>query len=323
MTNGFQTQVYNQPAAGVPGNRASFNLIQSYDAGPGGLVAGSALFTGRFAWVTPPLDPNGTPSIANCFGSGAPAGFVMNNQQGLNSTYLSWAGQQVGPGFQCALMISGDFWVQNDGATEALYGQKAYADVLTGKISFAAAGASAQSVTATGSSIAASTLSVTGSIADNVLTVSAVGSGVVVAGATLSGTGVATGTKVLSQLSGTAGGVGTYRVNIPEQTVASTTISGTYGTMTVGTVTVGTAFSVGQAITNTTSGNVVAGTTITQLLTGTGGAGSTFAVDNNTVVSSQSISAISAVETKFYARSTGLPGEIVKISSISNAGDSN
>ena len=53
------------------------------------------------------------------------------------------------------------------------------------------------------------------------------------------------------------------------------------------------------------------------------GCSSTFAVSNNTVVSSQSISAVQAVETKFYARSTGLPGEVVKISSISNAGGSN
>lgn len=317
-TGGFQTQVYSQPSPAVAGDRASQNPIFSYDAGPGGLVSGSALYVGRFAWVTSPLDPNGTPSLANSFGAGAPSGFLMRNQQALNTTFLSPAGMQVQPGAQTALQISGDFWVVNDGTTEALYGQKAYADLATGKVSFAATGSPTTGPSATGSSIAASTFSVTGSISGDVLTVTAVGSGTVVAGGTISGTGIASGTKILSQLTGTAGGVGTYRVSIPEQTVASTTVSGTYGTLTIGTLTTTATFAVGQQLNAT--GSVVAGTTITQALTGSGGSGSTFVVDNNTVVSSQVISALVSVETKFYARSTGLPGELVKISSTTNAG---
>src|SRR5580698_7558744 len=108
-TGGFQTQVYDQPAAFIAGNRTSQNPIFSYDAGPGGLVAGSSLFVGRWAWVTAPLDPNGTPTIANSFGNGAPNGFVQLEQQALNSTYLSNAGMQIAPGFQCSLQIAGDF----------------------------------------------------------------------------------------------------------------------------------------------------------------------------------------------------------------------
>ena len=317
-TGGFQTQVYSQPSPAVAGDRASQNPIFSYDAGPGGLVSGSALYVGRFAWVTSPLDPNGTPSLANSFGAGAPSGFLMRNQQALNTTFLSPAGMQVQPGAQTALQIAGDFWVVNDGTTEALYGQKAYADLATGKVSFAATGSPTTGPSATGSSIAASTFSVTGSIAGDVLTVTAVSSGTIVAGATISGSGIASGTKVLSQLTGTAGGAGTYRVSIPEQTVASTTVSGTYGTLTIGTLTTTATFEVGQQLNAT--GSVVAGTTITQELTGSGGSGATFVVDNNTVVSSQVISALVTVETKFYARSTGLPGELVKISSTTNAG---
>lgn len=313
-TGGWQTQVYGQPAAAIAGDRASQNPIFSYDAGPGGLVAGTSLFVGRFAWVTSPLDPNGTPSIANSFGAGFPSGFLMNGQQGLQPTYLANAGMQVQPGYECALQISGDFWCVNDGATEALFGQKAYANLADGKITFAAAGAPTQAASVTGS-VAASTFSVTGSIAGDVLSVSAVGSGTVVNGATISGTGIASGTQIVSQLSGTAGGIGTYRVSIPQQTVASTTVSGTYGTMTVTAVGSG-ALALNQQIAGT---NVVAGTTITQFLTGTGGTG-TYVVNNNTVVSSTTITSNSNVETKFYARSTGLPGEIVKISSTTLAG---
>ncbi len=43
-------------------------------------------------------------------------------------------------------------------------------------------------------------------------------------------------------------------------------------------------------------------------------------VNNNTVVSSTTITASLAVETQFYARSTGLPTEAVKISSFKDAG---
>jgi hypothetical protein len=316
-TGGFQTQVYVQPAIGVPGNRASMNTIFSYDAGPGGLVAGTSLFTGRFAWVTQPLDPNGAPTIANSFGNGPPQGFLMNEAQGLNSTFLSFAGQQVQPGAMCTLQIAGDFLVQNDGTTEAQPGQKAFAYVATGKVAFAAAGTVFGGASATSSSIAASTFSVTGSIAGNTMTVTAVGSGTIVAGASISGTSIPTAPapKVVSQISGTAGGIGVYALNVGEITFASGTISGTYGTLTIGTAT-GT-FAVGDVLTGS---SVVAGTTITQNLTGSGGTGGTMAVDNNTVVSSTTITASLAVETKFIARSSGLPTEIVKMSSTTDAG---
>jgi hypothetical protein len=100
-------------------------------------------------------------------------------------------------------------------------------------------------------------------------------------------------------------------VSIPDQTVAAgTAISGTYGTLTVGGSVAGT-WGVGDTISGT---NVVAGTAITALISGTGGAG-TYAVDNNTVVSSTAITAAINVETKFFARSFAQPGELVKISS--------
>lgn len=317
MSGGFQQTVNVNPAPGVEGMRANMNQLISYAAGPGALVAGDALYVGRFAWVTGPLDPDGNASIANSYGSGLPAGFLMRALQATNTVFLSYAGMQVLPGVQCDLQIAGDFWVVNNGATEALVNQKAYADLATGKVSFAATGSPTQGASATGSSIAASTSSVTGSISGDLMTVTAVGSGVLRPGTTISGTSVASGTKILSQVSGTTGGVGTYRVSIPDQNAASTTISGTYGTLTVGTVTAGN-FAVGQQLAAT--GSVVAGTTITQLLTGTGGSGSTFAVDNNTVVSSQVISTTSNVETIFVARSAAPPGGLVKMSSYRDAG---
>ena len=310
---GFQTQVYDTPIIGFAGDRASNNEYATFDAGPFGLVAGAAgVSIGRFAWVAPPLDINGTPTVVNSFGQGNVAGLVPRILQGSNSTYLSNAGMTVLPGYGVYLITGGDFLVLNEGTTQAQRGQKAYADLLTGKVSFAATGSPNTGASATGSSIAASTASVTGSITGNILTVSAVGSGSLYPGATISGTNVATGTKIVNQLSGTTAGIGTYTVNLPEQTVASTTISATYGTLTIGTLTTTPVFAVNDPLNAT--GSVVAGTTVTAPLTGTGGSGSTFVVNNNTVVSSQTISAITNVETPFYALSTGLVGEIVKVS---------
>ncbi len=298
-------QINTVQAPAVAGDFCSHNPRWSVNAGPGGLVAGvGGVTVGRFAW----WDAVNHTTVLNS-GAGSPTGFVHREQQALITAYLSNASNVVPQGFGITLMSGGDFWVKNDGATEALVGQKAYADLATGKISFAATGAPTTGASVT-ASIAASTGSFTGSISDNTLTITAVGSGVVVAGGTLSGTGVVSGTMVVAQLSGTAGGIGTYSVNIGEQTVASTTISETYGTMTVSAVGSG-AISLNGVLSGT---NVVAGTAVTQFLTGTGGTG-TYVVNNNTVVSSTTITETSTVETKWYAMSQGLAGELIKMSS--------
>jgi hypothetical protein len=159
---------------------------------------------------------------------------------------------------------------------------------LAAVVSFSAAAAAIQTAfnandAAFTGAIAPATFSATGSITGNVLSVSAVSSGTIVAGATISGTGVTSGTTVVSQLTGTAGGVGTYQVS-STQSVASETISGAYGTLTVSALTSGT-IHVGQAV----AGNgTSAGTVIYQAGTGTGGAG-TYYVNNSQTVASGSL----------------------------------
>lgn len=66
--------------------------------------------------------------------------------------------------------------------------------------------------------------SVTGSISGTTLTVT-VASGQLTAGMVISGTGVTAGTTIISQLTGTQFGVGTYQVSL-SQTVAATAITG-------------------------------------------------------------------------------------------------
>lgn len=310
----FQTQVNAQPAPAVAGDFASANMNKySTLAGPGGLVAGpSGLTQARFAWLDyTHVDADGAPAVANNYGTGDVDGFVHRDQQGLITTYLAGSTMLIPPGFQVTLFNEGDFWVLNEGDIQALPGMKVYANFADGRATCAPSGS--PDTAAVTAAVAASTFSATGAIAGNVLTVTAVASGTIVPGASISGTGIASGTRIVSQLSGTTGGVGTYAVNIAEQDVTSTTVSGTYGTMTVSAVSSGT-LGVGDVLSGS---GVTAGTAITALGTGSGGTG-TYIVDENAVVSSTSVTAAKNVETKWFVRSAGLPGEVVKMSSTAH-----
>ncbi len=303
----FQSQVNGIPAPGLSGGFCDFNPAFSVAGGPGGIVAGnSGLLVGRFAWLsTQGMDPDSGPQIANNFGYGViPDGLVpRSGQQALITPYLAGASEQIPQGFPAWLLAGGrGLWVRNNGSSVAYRGMKAYANFSTGAVSFAPTG-SPTTASLTTSSIAAGTaISVTGSIAGNVLTVTNVATGVVYPGAILTGVGVATGTQVVAQLTGTAGGVGTYALNYGEQNIASETISGTYGVLTVGA---GTPISGGVL----SGSGVTAGTTVWGQLTA-----STWVVSPSQTAASTTITENVNIETKFIALSGGAVGELVKVS---------
>jgi hypothetical protein len=321
-SGGRQTAVSVQPAVGVAGDFCDLNPRYTVDAGAGGLVAGpNGCFVGRFAWIVPPTDSNGAPSQVNNYGTGVPAGFVGREQQGLNVTYLSDASLYIPAGFPVTVWSSAGFWMQNIGASQALQGQKAYANFNDGKVTFAATGSpTSGGVASAGSSwsIAAETSTITATVNGDVLTVTAVSGtyGVAIGALLTGGTGPSScyvTSQLLPLLSGEAlNGVGRYYVSVPEQ--AATTYTGlSFGLLTLTTVASG-KFGVGDTL--TVSGTAIsAGTTITQLLTGTGGSSST-AIVNLTQTASQgangTLTAAGNVETAFYARSFGLTNELVK-----------
>lgn len=321
MSGGFQTVVGTQPAPAVAGDFCDSNPRSTVNAGPGGLVAGDlGAIVAHFAWASyQGIDPDNAPTVVNSFGSGAPTGFVHREQQALISTYLAGSSMVVPQGFGITLFNEGGFWVKNDGTTLATIGMKAYARNSDGAVSFAATGAPG-TATITGSIGAVATTSVTGSISGNVLTVTAVGSGTLYPGSVLSGTGgggVTTGTTIVSQLSGTTGGVGTYSLNLVQEDVTSTTITGAAGLFTVASVGSGT-LAVGDVLAGTGGGGVTAGTTITALGTGTGGIGTYIVTPSQTVAVGTVVTANVTTETKFVAASSGLAGELVKMSSHLN-----
>lgn len=311
----FPKQVQVTPAPGVAGQFASTNPRVAAIAGPGGYVAGpNGCIVGNFGWGAPPPDANGTTTLLNSTGVGAPVGFVAENLQALITTYLGRATLVIPSGFMVVPFTEGDFWAANAGTTEAVQGQKAFARYSDGGVIFGAAGTIPLGASATGSTIAANTtvaaVAFTAAIAGDIMTVSAVATGTLYPGSLLATgpTGLVAGTTILSQLTGTAGSTGTYLVSVPEQTVASGSFTATYGIFTPGTTT-GT-FGVGDVLSGSGGGGVAAGTTITALISA-----GVWAVNLTQTVTSTTISAALAYETKFYAQSGGLPGEVVKISS--------
>jgi hypothetical protein len=248
---------------------------------------------------------------------------VRRSQQGFITTFLAETSMGLIPGQMATLFASVGMWVKNNGTTAAVPGQKAFANFADGTCSFAAAGASSPAASVTGS-IAAGTASVQGTISGNVLTVTAVNSGSLRAGAILAGTGgggVATGTQVITQLTsnetdGALGLTGTYALSIPNQTVvaSATAITATYGILTVSAVGSGT-LAVGQVLSGTGGGGVTANTFIAGLGTGVGGVG-TYYVSPTQTVTSTTIGAAASIETKFYCRTAGQPGDLVKISPV-------
>lgn len=129
----FQKQVYIEPAAAVAGDFASTNPRSTVDAGPGGLVAGTAGVTvGRFAWA------DATGKVTNA-GSGVPTGFVHREQQGVITAWLAESTMLIPSGLGVTLHNGGDFWVATK--TAATIGQKIFASNTDGTVSTGAAGA--------------------------------------------------------------------------------------------------------------------------------------------------------------------------------------
>lgn len=219
----FQNSFNIQPGVAVAGDFASANPRSSLLSGAGKFVAGAAgLTAGLFVWHDSSDDTK-----LNNYGAGAPAGFLHREQNALITAFLAESGGLIQPGVEVNAFNAGDFWAKNDGATAVTRGMKAYANQVTGKLYFGATGG-----------LSAATF--TGEIAASVLTASAV-TGTLAPGQLITGTGVTAGSYIGAQLSGTAGGAGTYPV------VGSTTVSSTAMTAYAGTETRWTAQSAGAA----------------------------------------------------------------------------
>ena len=286
----FQTQVNIHPAPAVAGDFASANPRASVLVGPGALVAGSlvpvgqtqaGVLVGRFAWTLPGSSANKVSGetdgavYVNSTGAGAPAGFVHREQQALITVFLGKAAQLVPVGLPMTLHNAGDFWAVNSSAATSKMGQVVYAINATGEAwpaDSTPAGSTLTTITIVANDLNVSAIAVNAfsscAITGTTLTVTTITTGGLFAGQVLSGTGVAVGTTVLNQLTGTAGSTGTYQVNISQTVAGATAMTGTGGWLTVTSMTNGKIL-VGMVL----SGGGVTATTVLPGGTGIGVAG--------------------------------------------------
>lgn len=138
-------------------------------------------------------------------------------------------------------------------------------------------------------SIAPAEADFTGSVINTTLAVLTTPTQPIVPGSALSGVGVAAGTTIVQQLTGAAGGVGTYQVSIP-QTVTAGALSAEWGVLTVSAFTQQQGpLTVGTLITDGAAGLVTAGTLVLQQLSGTSGGIGTYAVSDSQTVASETM----------------------------------
>lgn len=203
----FQTVIQNQQAPGVPGDFASTNPYSTVLGGEGALVApAGGLKVGNFAWV----GPNG--QVSQSFIAGYQIGFLGRNMQALITQFLQEATQLVPQGFMVTLFNGGDFWANFEAG--AAVGDFVFADPNDG----APVANTTNSAPALGVGTASAGFSGTATLnGTTTLNVTAVTHGLVspgdnVADSTTAGN-IPAGTTIVQQLTGTAGGVGTYQMS--------------------------------------------------------------------------------------------------------------
>lgn len=210
--NGFQAQVNQYPAPGVEGSFASNNPMSNAIAGAGAFVVGQYGATvARFVWSPDLVTLYNTGNAAA--NVGVPIGFLANEQQGLNTVFLSPAGMTMTPGAMAEPFTRGDFWAKVSAASTGI-NQKAFANLNTGAVYPAATGAPPQ------------TFAGTASFATNVMTVVTETSGTITLGTLITSAGVAAGTYVSGYGTGN-GSTGTYTLSTAPGTIATQAATGT------------------------------------------------------------------------------------------------
>lgn len=129
----FQKQVNITPNPAVAGDFASSNPRSHVVGGEAGYVAGAAgVSVGKFAWIT------GDTVLSS--GSGVPDGIVHRENNAQITAYLAESGNTILQGQPVTIFNKGDFYVTAT-VGAATKGQKAFAQLTTGNVQFAAAGA--------------------------------------------------------------------------------------------------------------------------------------------------------------------------------------
>src|SRR6267154_3932502 len=195
----FQNRINDNPAVAVKGDFGDANVRATVIAGPSGFVSAPsprAPIVGNFAWG------DQVNLLANGWYRGetySKIGFVHREGQAVIVPFLAEQEMYLESGLPCTLMDQGTFWAQFDAG--ATVGQKVYANYLDGSVYAAAASTS----TTVASAMTGAIVGATGVLTVSVLT------GALSVGSVLTGGAIAEPVAITAQLSGTAGGIGTYQ----------------------------------------------------------------------------------------------------------------
>lgn len=215
----FQAVIQREPALAVEGDFASTNPRSSLVPGIGGaykVAAGQAVRVGYFAFANPNTGLVYSSLAAAGGAAVAVIGFVArqaNEPAAMITAFLGESIMTLQEGREVTLLSRGDYYVQLPGADagEAIFAVEATGapslvdDATTIATGFVAASqAKVNAVSDAASTIAANT---------GILTVAVVASGAFEAGQRLTGVGVPAYTYIERQLTGGAGGAGTYQTN--------------------------------------------------------------------------------------------------------------
>ncbi len=250
----------------------------------------------------------------------APAGASVTavigstNTASLGATFTASAGSP-----STELVVTAVTGLISIGDTLSGTGITAGTTVLS-QISGTAGGAGTYGLSAA-NTCAAATVTSFGSVLD----VTAVSNYISVGDSVVKSTDFPTGVTIAAQLTGTTGGVGTYRLSAPATAyVASGTGVLTFGiTIQVTAVASGT-LAVGDAIADsTTAGNIASGATIASQISGTPGATGVYTLSlssgaTGTYAAADTLTTTGGSLTKFVAKSEASVGEIVQISTWGN-----
>jgi hypothetical protein len=248
----FQTTINDYQAIGVAGDFASLNPYSSVLAGNSALVAPvGGLTVGNFFWVGP------TGQTSQSFVSGWQIAFLGRNMQALITQFLEEATMVVPEGFMVAGYNGGDFLANFPAG--AAFGNYVFADPNDGTpVANATNTAPALGVgTASAGFSGTATLNGTTTLNITAVTHGVVSVGDVVADSTTPGN-IPAGTTIVAQLTGIAGGVGTYQMSQVGVAAVGDTVTTTSagmlvtaiasGTLNDGDIFSGTAVSTGTTI---------------------------------------------------------------------------
>lgn len=298
---GFQQTVNQFNPLGVEGDFAGLGPRHTVLAGDGAFVAGpNGVIVGRYAFVL----PDGR-TVTNG-GGGALKGFVHRDMQALVTVYLAAFSMTIAPGFPVTLFDAGDFLARLAAGNAVVPGSTLYARYSDGAIT---------STLPTGASVTASsgaTFTATGTV--DSLVVTAV-TGLISIGDTIAGTGVPAGTSIIAQVSGTAGGAGTYTTSGPTTAAAATVTS--FGSVLDVTAEGSGVLAVGDVISGT---GIPTGAAISSQVSGAPGGIGVYTIDipATAYAASTTVTVVAGEQIKFVAKSSAAVGELVKISTWGN-----